>query len=124
MKRLISSFVLFALFAVNAFAATIHTVEIRPLAQSALIGAGDFKSAEVTGSGEKAVLSVQLKEDAARRLRAYTAKNVGRELPFVVDGRIFRMPVIRVPIEGSAFQVEPLSRELADTIAQFINAHP
>jgi preprotein translocase subunit SecD len=122
MKRTLSLSVLLAFTALNAFAGTIRTVEVRPLAQTALIGSNDFKSAEVTGNGEKATLNIELKGPAAQRFRAYTAKNVGQDLPFLVDGKVVQAPLVRTAIEGSTFQVEPLNRELADRIAQFINA--
>jgi hypothetical protein len=70
MKRTLSHSVFFILFVANAFAATTHTVEIKPLVQSSLIGMSDFKSAEVVGEGYKAVLNLKLKTEATQRLKA------------------------------------------------------
>jgi preprotein translocase subunit SecD len=122
MKRFISCFVFSILFAVTTFADSVKTVEVRPLAQSALISLEDFSSAKVSGVKEKAVLSIQLKETAAKRLEAYSSQHVGEELPLVVDGKVVGTPVIRAAIQGNVFQVEPLNHQVAENIAQLINS--
>ena len=123
MKRILTLFVLLLSFSVSAVAGSIHSVEVTPLAKASLLTSSDFASADVSGTGEKAVLSIKLTDSAARRMKTYTTNNVGRELPFLVDGKVIKAPIVRVPIEGNGFQVEPLDRALADEVAQFINSH-
>jgi preprotein translocase subunit SecD len=120
MKR-IFTFVIFVLtLQLNAWAG-VRAIEVRPLAKTPLLSLKDFKSAEVKGEGDHAVLTVVLRDDAARRMREFTAKNVGRELPFLVDGKFVNAPVVRAPIEHNTFQVAPMDRSLADSVAQTIN---
>jgi preprotein translocase subunit SecD len=121
MKRIISHSIVFVLFTIHAFAGSAHVVEISPITQPALISRGDFKSAEVTGHGNKAVLNLKLKNSAAKKLKAYTEKNVGQELPLMVDGKVVGTPVIRAPITDGVSQVEPLNRGTAEKIDRYIN---
>jgi preprotein translocase subunit SecD len=101
----------------------IERVEVRPLVERPLLSTSDFSGASVSGAGENSVLNLNLTAKAAARLKTFTAHNLGAELPFLVDGKIIKSPVIRSVIEGQGFEVNPLNHDLAEAIANRINQH-
>ena len=124
MKRIIALSCLLVLLSANAHSRTVKSIAVTPLAPIPLLTTADFTNAVVEGSaGGQAVLKLTLGEKAAQRLREYTTRNVGRELPLLIDGKLVQAPLVRVPIECNAFQVEPIERALAQEVAQLINAH-
>lgn len=122
MNRIFTMLFLFVSFSLAAVAGSVHSVEVIPLDKTPLLSSADFSSAEVSGTGKKATLFLQLTSSAAKKMKAYTEKNVGQILPFIVDGKIIKAPLLREPIKTNSFQVEPMDKTVADDVAQFINS--
>ena len=72
-----------------------------------IVGLADIKSAKV---GEdnlgKSFLSVELKESGATRLQKQTEQSVGRQLAFIVQGKVLNAPVIKEKIGGGSLNVQ------------------
>ena len=67
----------------------------------------DAASARLGKAEGRDVLEVDLKEEAAARLRAYSASHVGAQLAFVVDGRVRQVGRVLDPIVGTGIIVDP-----------------
>jgi len=55
--------------------------------------------------GGGAAILVTMDERASKRLAALTGANVGKPLPFALDGKALMEPVVREPIAGGAIEI-------------------
>lgn len=55
--------------------------------------------------GGGAAILVTMDEKAAKRLAALTVANLGKALPFALDGKPLMEPVVREPISGGAVEI-------------------
>jgi hypothetical protein len=72
-----------------------------------LVANRDLSGARVGQAEGRQVLELGLEQDAAARLRSYTADHVGAQLAFVVDGRVRQVMRVLDPIVGDGLMVDP-----------------
>ena len=82
----------------------------------------DFTNATVSLTDGQIVLNVTLNPPAAQRVQAFTSRNVGKHLAFVVNQRVIQTPKILDPITGDGFLIAPFERDEAERLAASINA--
>ena len=92
-----------------------------PLTGKPLLTIGDFTDANVSLTEGQIVLNVNTTTDGAKRIQTFTANNVGKQIAFVVNGRLLRMPRILDPITGKSFMLSPFTRDEAEKLADSIN---
>lgn len=67
----------------------------------------DVAGARLGEAEGRAVLELELDEQGAARLRAYTASHVGAQLAFGIDGRVRHVGRILDPIVGAGVMIDP-----------------
>lgn len=67
------------------------------------------------------VLNLEMTGDSAQRVQTFTKNNVGKEMAFLVNGRLIRTPKIRDPIVGNGFLIGAFSRDEAQKLSDAIN---
>jgi preprotein translocase subunit SecD len=67
----------------------------------------DVAGARLGEAEGRQVLELELEQEGAARLRAYTASHVGSQLAFVVDGRVRQVMRVLDPIVGKGLMVDP-----------------
>jgi preprotein translocase subunit SecD len=91
------------------------------LTEKPLLTNNDFKHATVTLTEGQFVLNLDMTAGSARRVQTFTENNVGKEMAFLVNGRVIRMPKIRDPIVGNGFLIGAFGRDEAQKLADAIN---
>lgn len=81
----------------------------------------DFTHATVTLTEGQFVLNLDMTAESEQRIQTFTGNNVGKELAFLVNGRVIRTPKIRDPIVGSGFLIGAFNRDEAQKLADAIN---
>lgn len=81
----------------------------------------DFTHATVTLTEGQFVLNLDMTAESAQRIQKFTENNVGKEMAFVVNGRVIRTPKIRDPIAGNGFLIGAFDRDEAQKLADAIN---
>ena len=82
----------------------------------------DFTNATASLTDGQIVLNVTLNPAAAQRVQAFTSRNVGKHLAFIVNRRVIQTPKILDPITGNGFLIAPFERDEAERLAASINA--
>jgi preprotein translocase subunit SecD len=91
------------------------------LTDKPLLTIGDFTDANVSLTEAQIVLNVSMTADGAKRIQTFTAKNVGKQIAFLVNGRLLKMARILDPITGKSFMLSPFARDEAQKLADSIN---
>lgn len=115
---------------VKAAVLTRGRFEIREVAGDALgpilVGNGAIQDALSTIAGDRAVLSLILRREAAGPFEAATRRLVGRQLAMTLDDKPIAAPLLEAPIPGGRIQVTlgeyATSHALADTIVLVLKA--
>jgi len=92
-----------------------------PLTRTPLLTIGDFTDANVSLTEGQTALNVNMTSDAAKRIRTFTANNVGKQIAFLVNGRLLKIAKILDPITGKSFMLSPFVRDEAEKLADSIN---
>ena len=88
-----------------------------------LLTNNDFTHATVTLTEGQFVLNLDMTPGGAQSIQSFTNNNVGKQMAFVVNGRLIRTPKIRDPIVGNGFLIGAFSRDQAQKLANAVN-HP
>jgi len=91
------------------------------LAEKPLLTNNDFTRANVTLTEGQFVLNLDMTAESAKRVQMFTESNVGKEMAFLVNGRVIRTPKIRDPIVGKGFLIGAFGRDEAQKLADAIN---
>ena len=91
------------------------------LTEKPLLSNNDFKHANVTLTEGQWVLNLHMTTESAQRVQTFTENNVGKQMAFVVNGRVIRTPKIRDPILGNGFLIGAFARDEAQKLADAIN---
>jgi preprotein translocase subunit SecD len=91
------------------------------LTDKPLLTIGDFTDANVSLTEGQIVLNVSVTSNGAKRIQTFTANNVGKQIAFLVNGRLLKMARILDPITGKSFMLSPFVRDEAQTLADSIN---
>ena len=67
-------------------------------------------------------IGFDLSRPAGERLRVFTAKNVGAQLAFVIDGRARMVAKVLDPMKGDAVWISPFPSAEGQALAQRVNA--
>lgn len=86
-----------------------------------LLTNNDFTHANVTLTEGQFVLNLDMTAESAKRVKMFTESNVGKEMAFLVNGRVIRTPKIRDPIVGNGFLIGAFGRDEAQKLADTIN---
>jgi len=86
-----------------------------------LLTNNDFIHATVTLTEGQFVLNLDMTAEGAQRIQTFTENNVGKEMAFLVNGRVIKTPKIRDPIVGNGFLVGAFGRDEAQKLADAIN---
>lgn len=103
---------------------TFSSVEGTPVRVTAtpLATMADFTKATVSLTDGQVVLNVTLNPTATGRVQAFSSRNVGKHLAFIVNRRVIQTPKILDPITGNGFIIAPFERDEAERLAASINA--
>ena len=71
---------------------------------------------KLTGDAGRTELLLELTEDGAKRLAEVTRANVGREVAFLIDGRVVSTHKIREPISGGQFKLSRCTDNACEVI--------
>ena len=82
-----------------------------------LVANRDLSGARVGQAEGRQVLELGLEQEAAARLRSYTADHVGGQLAFAVDGRVRQVMRVLDPIVGNGLVVDPGDPDEATELA-------
>ena len=85
-----------------------------------LLTNNDFTHATVTLTEGQFVLNLDMTAESAKRVQMFTESNVGKEMAFLVNGCLVRMPKIRDPIVGNGFLIGAFGRDEAQKLADAI----
>jgi preprotein translocase subunit SecD len=91
------------------------------LTEKPLLTIGDFTDANVSLTEGQIVLNVTTTTDGAKRIQTFTEKNVGKQMAFIVNGRLIKLARILDPITGRTFMLSPFVRDEAEKLASSIN---
>ena len=91
------------------------------LTKTPLLTIGDFTNANVSLTEGQIVLDVSMTTDGAKRIQTFSTNNVGKQIAFVVNGRLLKMARILDPITGKGLMFSPFVREEAERLADSIN---
>jgi preprotein translocase subunit SecD len=91
------------------------------LNEKPLLTIADFTDANVSLTEGQIVLNVSMTTGGAKRIQTFTANNVGKQIAFLVNGRLIRIARILDPITGKAFMLSPFARDEAEKLADSIN---
>ena len=91
------------------------------LTEKPLLTNSDFTHATVTLTEGQFVLNLDMTAGSARRVQTFTANNIGKEMAFLVNGRVIRTPKIQDPIVGNGFLIGAFGRDEAQKLADAIN---
>ena len=91
------------------------------LTEKPLLTNSDFIHATVSLTEGQWVLNLDMTGASAQRVQTFTKDNVGREMAFVVNGRVIRTPKIRDPIVGNGLLIGAFDRDEAQKLADAIN---
>lgn len=72
-----------------------------------LLTTRDVAGARLGQAEGREVLELDLDQEAAARLRSYSANHVGAQLAFVLDGRVRQVMRVLDPIVGNGLMVDP-----------------
>src|SRR5690349_14353982 len=86
-----------------------------------LLTSNDFAHANVSLTEGQFVLNLEMTTESAQRVQTFTGNNVGKEMAFVVNGRLIRTPRIRDPIVGNGFLIGAFGRDETQKLADAIN---
>src|ERR1700730_366034 len=84
------------------------------LTDTPLLTIDDFTDANVSLTEGQIVLNVSVTADGAKRIQTFTAKNVGKQIAFLVNGRVIKIARILDPITGTSFMLSPFVRDEAE----------
>ena len=91
------------------------------LTEKPLLSNNDFTHANVSLTESQFVLNLDMTAESAQRVQTFTENNVGKEMAFLVNGRLIRTPKIRDPIVGNGFLIGAFGRDEAQKLAEAIN---
>ncbi len=91
------------------------------LNEKPLLTISDFTHASVSLTEGQIVLNVSTTPAGAKRIQTFTANNVGKQIAFLVNGRLIRIARILDPITGKGFMLSPFVRDEAEKLADAIN---
>jgi len=91
------------------------------LTEKPLLTNNDFTHATVTLTEGQFVLNLDMSAGSARRVQTFTENNVGKEMAFLVNGKLIRTPKIQDPIVGNGFLIGAFGRDEAEKLADAIN---
>ncbi len=86
-----------------------------------LLTNNDFTHANVSLTEGQFVLNLDMTAESTQRVQTFTGNNVGKEMAFVVNGRVIRTPKIRDPIVGNGFLIGAFAPDEAQKLADAIN---
>ena len=86
-----------------------------------LVATGDITGATASQSGDQWVLNFTVTDDAAKRVHEFTKQHVGRNLAFIVDGKVYGTPRIASAIIGNKYRIEGFTRADAERMAAAIS---
>lgn len=92
------------------------------LVQAPLITLADVTGASMSRAEGQDGVGFNLSRAAGQRLRAFTAKNVGAQLAFIVDGRARRVAKVLDPMTGDAFWLSPVAPAKGAALVERVNA--
>jgi hypothetical protein len=88
-----------------------------------LAGNDDVADAWVVDANPGFDVGVQMRPEAADRMRQATRGHVGRPVAILIDGRVAMAPIVRSPIGDSAVITGHFTRDDADRIAHGLVSH-
>lgn len=91
-----------------------------PLARTSLVTSADISGANASLTEGQWVLNVDVTDEAARRIQAFSKQNVGRTMAFLVDGKVRSTPKILDPITGKGFLIGGFDQADAERLATAI----
>ena len=92
------------------------------LAAPPLVTSADVTGAHASLTEGQYVLKVDVTAEAATRVRVFSEQNVGRQMGFLVDGRLVRTPTIKDPITENGFLIGAFARAEAESLANALNS--
>ena len=81
----------------------------------------DFTHATVSLTEGQFVLNLDTAAASAQRVQTFTKNTIGKEMAFLVNGRLIRTPKIRDPIVGNGLLIGAFGRDEAQKLADAIN---
>jgi preprotein translocase subunit SecD len=86
-----------------------------------LVSSKDVIEANVSFAEGQTGLNVRVSADAAERVRGYSARHVGDQLAFIVDGRARMVLKILDPIARDGFWISPMDPAAANHVASALH---
>jgi preprotein translocase subunit SecD len=94
----------------------------RILVQSPIVTLADVTGASLSHADGQDGIGFTLSRPAGQRLRAFTTKNVGAQLAFVIDGRARMVAKVLDPLKGDAVWISPFPPAEGTALAGRVNA--
>lgn len=91
-----------------------------PLTRTSLVTSADISGANASLTAGQWVLNVDVTDEAAGRVQAFSKQNVGRTVAFLVDGKVRSTPKILDPITGKGFLIGGFDQADAERLATAI----
>jgi preprotein translocase subunit SecD len=96
------------------------TTTIR-ISRTPLVVTADITAATASQANDKWVVDFTVTDDAAKRVREFSAGHVGTNLAVVVDGKVHGTPRIAGAITGNRYQIEGFTQADAERLATAIS---
>lgn len=91
------------------------------MSRTPLVATGDITGATASQTEDQWVLNFTVTDDAAKRVHEFTKQHVGRNLAFIVDGKVYGTPRIASAIIGNKYRIEGFTRADAERMAAAIS---
>ena len=92
------------------------------LIKAPLITLADLTGASMSHADGQDGIGFNLSRPAGQRLRAFTTKNVGAQLAFVINGKARMVAKVLDPMKGDAVWISPFPLAEGQALAQRVNA--
>jgi preprotein translocase subunit SecD len=90
------------------------------ISRTPLVATSDITGTTVSQTEGQWVLSFTVTDEAAKRVQEFTKQHVGRDLAFVVDGKVHDTPRIAAAIVGNQYRIGGFNRADAERLATAI----
>ena len=89
------------------------------ISRTPLVTSADITGATASRAGDQSIVDFTVTDDAAKRVREFTAGHVGSKLALVVDGKVLGTPRIAGAVAGG-YRIDGLNRADAERLADAI----
>jgi preprotein translocase subunit SecD len=90
------------------------------MSRTPLVATGDITGATASEGENKWVLNFTVTDAAAKRVHEYTEQHVGKNMAFVVDGKVYGTPRIAGAVTGG-YRIDGFNRADAERLATAIS---